>query len=125
MLATAHADADPARLRIVEHAAEAVDVTGPADGPHTGAAVRRAGAARRCGGARARAPAHRARPRSQQLADAAEHHGLVHIGPANPLEVDYASLLGREAVAVQDMGLNFYDAIGMLNGRRRRPLRAR
>src|SRR5690606_24901477 len=33
---------------------------------------------------------------------------------ANPLEVDYASLLGREAVAVQGMGLNFYDAIGML-----------
>src|SRR5690606_25585074 len=32
VLARARADADPARLRIVEHAAEAVDVTGPADG---------------------------------------------------------------------------------------------
>lgn len=53
-------------------------------------------------------------PRSQQLADAAERHGLVHLGPANPLEVDYTALLGREAVAVQGMGLNFYDAIGML-----------
>src|SRR5690606_10029276 len=33
VLETAKADADPARLRIVEHAAEAVDVTGEADGP--------------------------------------------------------------------------------------------
>src|SRR5699024_12625226 len=53
-------------------------------------------------------------PRSQQLADAGDHHGLIHIGPANPLEIDYSVLLGREAVAVQGMGLNFYDALAML-----------
>ena len=114
VLATAHADADPARLRIVEHAAEAVDVTGPADGPQrvrlSDGRVLRADAVALALGHLPTALS----PRSQQLADAAEYHGLVHIGPANPLEVDYASLLGREAVAVQGMGLNFYDAIGML-----------
>src|SRR5699024_657874 len=114
VLATARRDAAPSRLRIVEHAAEAVDVTGPADGPQrirlSDGRVLRADAVALALGHLPTALG----PRSQQLADAAERHGLVHIGPANPLEVDYASLLGREAVAVQGMGLNFYDAIGML-----------
>ena len=114
VLETARRDAVPSRLRIVEHAAEAVDVTGPADGPQrirlSDGRVLRADAVALALGHLPTALG----PRSQQLADAAERHGLVHIGPANPLEVDYASLLGREAVAVQGMGLNFYDAIGML-----------
>lgn len=114
VLETATATADPQRLRIVEHAAEAVDVTGPADGPQrvrlSDGRVLRADAVALALGHLPTALG----PRSQQLADAAERHGLVHIGPANPLEVDYASLLGREVVAVQGMGLNFYDAIGML-----------
>lgn len=114
VLETALADADPERLRIVLHAAEAVDVTGPADGPQrvrlSDGRVLRADAVALALGHLPTALG----PRSQQLADAAERHGLVHLGPANPLEVDYASLLGREAVAVQGMGLNFYDAIGML-----------
>lgn len=53
-------------------------------------------------------------PRSRRLAEFARAHSLVHIAAANPLEVDYRALLGRERVAVQGMGLNFYDAIGML-----------
>lgn len=114
VLARARADADPARLRIVEHAAVAVDVTGPADGTQRvrldDGRVLRADAVALALGHLPTALG----PRSQQLADAAAHHGLVHLGPANPLEVDYAALLGREAVAVQGMGLNFYDAIGML-----------
>ncbi|MBB5831954.1 FAD/NAD(P)-binding protein [Brachybacterium aquaticum] len=114
VLESAMADADPARLRIVLHPAEAVDVTGPADGPQrvrlSDGRVLRADAVALALGHLATALS----PRSQQLADAAERHGLVHLGPANPLEVDYASLLGREAVAVQGMGLNFYDAVGML-----------
>ena len=114
VLETATATADPQRLRIVEHAAEAVDVTGPADGPQrvrlSDGRVLRADAVALALGHLPTALG----PRSQQLADAAERHGLVHIGPANPLEVDYAGLLGREVVAVQGMGLNFYDAIGML-----------
>ncbi|MFC7458632.1 FAD/NAD(P)-binding protein [Brachybacterium sp. GCM10030267] len=114
VLATAEADADRARLRIVQHAAEAVDVTGPADGAQrvrlSDGRVLRADAVALALGHLPTALG----PRSQQLADAAERHGLIHIGPANPLEVDYSSLLGRDAVAVQGMGLNFYDAIGML-----------
>lgn len=114
VLETARADAEPARLRIVEHAAEAVDVTGPADGPQrvrlSDGRVLRADAVALALGHLPTALG----PRSQQLADAAERHGLVHLGPANPLEVDFAALLGREVVAVQGMGLNFYDAIGML-----------
>ena len=114
VLATAHEDADPARLRIVEHAAEAVDVTGEPDGPQrvrlSDGRVLRADAVALALGHLPTALG----PRSQQLADAAERHDLVHLGPANPLEVDYAALLGRERVAVQGMGLNFYDAIGML-----------
>ena len=114
VLEQAIADADPARLRIVTHPAEALDVTGPADGPQrvrlSDGRVLRADAVALALGHLPTALG----PRSQQLADAAERHGLVHIGPANPLEVDYAALLGLDAVAVQGMGLNFYDAIGML-----------
>ncbi|WP_193104279.1 FAD/NAD(P)-binding protein [Brachybacterium sp. FME24] len=114
VLGTAEADADPDRLRIVQHAAEAVDVTGPADGIQR---VRLSDSRVLSADAVALALGHLPTalgPRSQQLADAAARHGLVHVGPANPLEVDYSCLLGREAVAVQGMGLNFYDAIGML-----------
>lgn len=114
VLATALEEADPARLRIVLHTAEAVDVTGPPDGPQRvrldDGRVLTADAAALALGHLATTPG----PRSQQYADAAGRHGLVHIPPANPLEVDYSSLLGREAIAVQGMGLNFYDAIGML-----------
>ncbi|AXK44674.1 FAD/NAD(P)-binding protein [Brachybacterium saurashtrense] len=114
VLATARAEADPSRLRIVTHAAEAVDVTGPADGPQRvrlsdGRVLRTDAVALALG----HLPTALG-PRSQQLADAAARHGLLHLGPANPLEVDYGALLGREAVAVAGMGLNFYDAIGML-----------
>lgn len=114
VLATAEAEADPARLRIVRHAFEAVDVTGPGDGPQrvrlSDGRVLRADAVALALGHLPTALG----PRSQQLADAAQRHGLVHLGPASPLEVDYEALLGREQVAVQGMGLNFYDAIGML-----------
>ena len=114
VLETAEADADPARLRIVRHRAEAVDVAGPPDGPQRvrldDGRVLTADAVALALGHLATAPA----PRSLQYAEAARRHGLVHLGPANPLEVDYGALLGREAVAVQGMGLNFYDAIGML-----------
>ncbi|WP_114855828.1 FAD/NAD(P)-binding domain-containing protein [Brachybacterium sp. YJGR34] len=114
VLERAEEEADPARLRIVQHAAEAVDVTGEPDGPQrvrlSDSRVLRADAVALALGHLPTAPG----PRSQQLAEAAVHHGLVHLGPANPLEVDYTDLLGRERIAVQGMGLNFYDAIGML-----------
>lgn len=114
VLATAQDDADPERLRIVLHPAEAVDVTGAADGPQR---VRLDDGRVLAVDAAALALGHLPTalgPRSQQLADAADRHGLLHIGPANPLEIDYTRLLGRERIAVQGMGLNFYDALGML-----------
>lgn len=114
VLEAAEADADPERLRIVRHAAEAVDVTGPADGTQR---VRLDDGRVLSADAVALPLGHLATalgPRSQQFADAAARHGLVHVGPANPLEVDYRSLLGREAIAVAGMGLNFYDAVGMI-----------
>ena len=114
VLADAEADADPDRLRIVQHRAEVIDVTGGPDEPQR---VRLSDGRVLTVEAVALALGHLSTalgPRSQQLADAADHHGLIHIGPANPLEIDYSVLLGREAVAVQGMGLNFYDALGML-----------
>ena len=114
VLDTAQADADPERLRIVRHAAEVVDVTGPPGGPQR---VRLDDGRVLAADAVALPLGHLATalgPRSQQYADAADRHGLVHVGPANPLEVDCTRLLGREAIAVAGMGLNFYDMIGTL-----------
>lgn len=114
VLAHAEADADPARLRIVQHRAEVIDVTGGPDEPQrvrlSDGRVLSAEAVALALGHLHTAPG----PRSQQLADAAGHYGLIHVGPANPVEIDYSVLLGRRSVAVQGMGLNFYDAIGML-----------
>lgn len=114
VLARAEADADPQRLRIHRHAEEAVDVTGAHDAPQTvhlrsGAMIEVDAVACALGHLGADPG-----PRSRRLAEAAEQLGLVHIPSANPLEVDYASLLGRERIAVQGMGLNFYDAVGMV-----------
>ncbi|MCS6712435.1 FAD/NAD(P)-binding protein [Brachybacterium sp. EF45031] len=114
VLEQAEADADPQRLRIHRHRATAVDVTGEPDGTqlvHLEDGRRLAvDAVALCLGHLATALG----PRSLQYAEAATAHGLLHIGPANPLDVDYGSLLGRRRVAVQGMGLNFYDAIGGL-----------
>jgi hypothetical protein len=114
VLARARADADPDRLRILTHAAEVTDVRGEADGPQqlvlsdgTTLTVDAVGLAL---GHLATSSG----PRSQQFAQAAARYGLAHVPPANPLEVDHSLLLGRERVAVQGMGLNFYDAIGLL-----------
>lgn len=114
VLETAERDADPARLAIVRHPVSAVDVTGEADGPQR---VRMDDGRVLVVDAVALPLGHlptAAGPRSQQYADAAEHHGLVHLGPANPIDVDYSRLLGRQQIAVAGMGLNFYDALGML-----------
>lgn len=114
VLEQAEHDADPTRLRIHRHSSEVIDATGDADGPQL---LLLADGTRLSVDAAAFALGHLPTahgPRSRQYADAARRHGLVHIGPANPLDVDYTSLLGRERIAVQGLGLNFYDAIGML-----------
>lgn len=114
VLERAEADADPARLRILRHACEALDVSGAPDGPQhvtlADGSVLEADAVVLALGHLATAPS----ARSQRIAEAARRFGLAHLPAANPLEVDYGALLGRERVAVQGMGLNFYDVIGML-----------
>jgi hypothetical protein len=114
VLDRAEADADPERIRILRHRASATDVSGPHDGPQsvtlsTGERFE-ADAVALALGHLATAPG----PRSQLLAHAAERSGLVHVPPANPLEIDFTRLLGRERIAVQGMGLNFYDALALL-----------
>lgn len=52
--------------------------------------------------------------RARAFQDYAAAHDLAFAAPANPLDVDYKQFLGREKVAVQGMGLNFYDALGMI-----------
>lgn len=114
VLERAEADADPQRLRIIRHRGEALDVSGE---PTSIQQVRLDDGTVLEVDAVALALGHLPTVlgrRSRQLHDFAQQHGLVHIGPANPLDVDYASLLGRERIAVQGMGLNFYDAIGMI-----------
>lgn len=114
VLERAEADADPQRLRIIRHRAEAIDATGGEDGP---VVLRLSTGARISADAAVFALGHLATalgPRSRQYALGAERHGLLHVPPMNPLEVDYSQLLGRERIAVLGMGLNFYDLIGML-----------
>jgi hypothetical protein len=114
VLERALADADPARLRILTHAAEVVDIHGAPDGPQevslSDGTTFMADAVGLALGHLATAPG----PRSQQFAHAAERHHLAHIAPANPLETHLEEVLGRERIAVQGMGLNFYDAVGLL-----------
>ena len=114
VLDQAEADADPARLRIIRHRAEVIDAIGGEDAPVT---LRLSTGARITADAAVFALGHLATalgPRSRQYALGAERHGLLHVPPMNPLEVDYGALLGRERIAVLGMGLNFYDLIGML-----------
>lgn len=114
VLDQAEADADPSALRIVRHRATAVDVSGPPDGPQTvrldSGARLRVDAVALCLGHLPTAVS----ARSEVLRQHAEEHDLLFVGSANPLDVTYRELLDRERIAVQGMGLNFYDLLGML-----------
>lgn len=116
VLERAEADAERSggRIRVIRHPQEAIDVTGEPAGVQR---VHLSDGSSLDVDAVTVAVGHLATglsPRSRRLAEAAVRLGLVHLPAATPLEVDYATLLGRERVAVQGMGLNFYDAIGML-----------
>lgn len=52
--------------------------------------------------------------RGRSFQNFAAENDLAFAPPENPLDVDYAQFLDRERIAVQGMGLNFYDVIGML-----------
>ncbi|MFF3306675.1 FAD/NAD(P)-binding protein [Streptomyces sp. NPDC002952] len=53
-------------------------------------------------------------PGQRQLSAYAEQHGLRHIPPANPADVDLAPLSPGEPVLLRGLGLNFFDHMALL-----------
>jgi len=53
-------------------------------------------------------------PAEQRLAAYAERHGLRHIPPANPADVDLSPLTPGEPVLLRGLGLNFFDHMALL-----------
>ncbi|MFK0211904.1 FAD/NAD(P)-binding protein [Streptomyces sp. NPDC090298] len=52
--------------------------------------------------------------RERELADFAAAHGLRHIAPANPADVDLSPIRPGETVALLGLGLNFFDYMSLL-----------
>ena len=50
----------------------------------------------------------------RRLTAYAERHGLVHIPPANPADVDLSRIQPREPVLLRGLGLNFFDHTALL-----------
>ncbi|MDO5644286.1 MAG: FAD/NAD(P)-binding protein [Dermabacter sp.] len=132
VLEDAEARSDASRVSIVRHSGEVIDVHGGTEGPQV-LTVRRAG-----GEGDGGAGAHGAvtdvdvrtievdvailslghlptmpNARLGALVDFALRHGLPSAMPNNPLDVDYAQFSGSTRIAVEGMGLNFFDALGM------------
>ncbi|PIB05986.1 MULTISPECIES: FAD/NAD(P)-binding protein [Streptomyces] len=53
-------------------------------------------------------------PAEQRLTAYAERHGLRHIPPANPADLDLSSLSPGEPVLLRGLGLNFFDHMALL-----------
>jgi uncharacterized NAD(P)/FAD-binding protein YdhS len=53
-------------------------------------------------------------PPVRRLAAYAEQHGLRHIPPANPADVDLSAVLPGEPVLLRGLGLNFFDHTALL-----------
>lgn len=53
-------------------------------------------------------------PKLQQLTTYAERHGLRHIQPSNPADVDLSSLAPGEPVLLRGLGLTFFDYMALL-----------
>ncbi|MFF1447185.1 FAD/NAD(P)-binding protein [Streptomyces sp. NPDC058274] len=65
-------------------------------------------------------------PAHQRLAAYADRHGLRHVPPANPADVDLAPVPPGEAVLLRGLGLNFFDHMALLTtGRGGRFVRTR
>ncbi|GAA2645946.1 FAD/NAD(P)-binding protein [Streptomyces vastus] len=50
----------------------------------------------------------------QRLAEYADRHGLRHVPPANPADLDLSSLAPGEPVLLRGLGLNFFDHMALL-----------
>ncbi|MER7901115.1 FAD/NAD(P)-binding protein [Streptomyces sp. NPDC096046] len=53
-------------------------------------------------------------PELRRLAAHAAHHGLRHVPPANPADVDLSSIPPGEPVLLRGLGLNFFDHTALL-----------
>ncbi|KAK7757602.1 hypothetical protein SLS62_000617 [Diatrype stigma] len=56
----------------------------------------------------------RADAEQQQLAQYAQRHGLRHVAPSNPADVDLSSIAPGEPVLLRGLGLNFFDYMALL-----------
>ncbi|MFB6893570.1 FAD/NAD(P)-binding protein [Kitasatospora sp. NPDC056327] len=110
--------AAPAHCRIVEHRTRAVRLT-DSDLPPGNAQVLVLANGRRIAdldavvlalGHLPTAPT----PAERSLTRAAAAHGLVHLPPANPADLDLAALLPGRPVVVRGLGLNFFDHLALL-----------
>ncbi|MER7678922.1 FAD/NAD(P)-binding protein [Streptomyces sp. NPDC096934] len=54
----------------------------------------------------------------RELASYARRHGLRHVPPANPADVDLAALAPGEPVLLRGLGLNFFDHMALLTAGR-------
>ncbi|MFD9910986.1 FAD/NAD(P)-binding protein [Streptomyces sp. NPDC059063] len=105
----------PDTVRVETHAARAVDLRDTADGRQTLVLDN----SRTLTGlsavvlAQGHLPAAPERP-AGRLAEHAARHGLRHIPPANPADVDLTPVAPREPVLLRGLGLNFFDHVALL-----------
>ncbi|MEU3736125.1 FAD/NAD(P)-binding protein [Streptomyces sp. NPDC032198] len=105
----------PGTVRVEVHAARAVRLDGPGDGAQT--LVLDSG--RELPGlsavvlAQGHLPTH-SDEGQEHLAAHAARHGLRHIPPANPADVDLSAVAPGERVLLRGLGLNFFDHMALL-----------
>lgn len=105
----------PGTVRVEVHAARAVRLDGPGDGAQT--LVLDSG--RELPGlsavvlAQGHLPTNSAEGQ-EHLAAHAARHGLRHIPPANPADVDLSAVAPGERVLLRGLGLNFFDHMALL-----------
>ena len=56
----------------------------------------------------------RAEPKQQQISEYAKQHGLRHIQPINPADIDLSNIPRGEPVVLRGLGLNFFDYMALL-----------
>ncbi|MFE7072469.1 FAD/NAD(P)-binding protein [Streptomyces sp. NPDC057620] len=105
----------PPALRIETHRARATRLDGTADGPQT--LVLDNGVALTDLAAVVLAQGHLpavADQAQERLSAHAERHGLRHVPPANPADLDLSRVAPGETVLLRGLGLNFFDHMALL-----------
>ncbi|MFI6086932.1 FAD/NAD(P)-binding protein [Streptomyces sp. NPDC051218] len=105
----------PGTVRVEAHAARAVRLEGPADGAQS----LMLDSGRELSGLDAVILAQGHLPTvsdegQEHLAAHAARHGLRHIPPANPADVDLSAIAPGERVLLRGLGLNFFDHMALL-----------